>query len=373
MEKTIRILEFDDIKEKLVSLIKNYSLIPVIGAGFSCGSKTANGIVPNGTSMKNHMIETLKIEEGITGLKDKKFSKVATYYNRMIDAKLRKKYISDNFIGVRLNAAQKAFLNIKWPYLYSLNIDDAIEFNSNFRPIGPNKQFENNFLDYGNVVFKLHGDAKDIVYLKDGEDFSIFDTQQYIKSLEKNKWILDQLKQDYLDKNILFIGCSLSDEIDLLHVFSDASNVVSHNITERYFLTDKMLNQMDLIDLENYGITVVVHVNSYDDFYNSFYQIKKEAELIEPQSLDFYKNIEIASLDIKSKKNQDYLLYEKTPFDIEKRKITLPYYFIERKTSTTIIDNLQTFPLHIVYGRRISGKSYMLLDIYKFISFDPIF
>lgn len=141
----------------------------------------------------------------------------------------------------------------------------------------------------------------------------------------------------------------------------------------RYFLTDKMLNQMDLIDLENYGITVVVHVNSYDDFYNSFYQIKKEAELIEPQSLDFYKNIEIASLDIKSKKNQDYLLYEKTPFDIEKRKITLPYYFIERKTSTTIIDNLQTFPLHIVYGRRISGKSYMLLDIYKFISFDPIF
>lgn len=43
--------------------------------------------------------------------------------------------------------------------------------------------------------------------------------------------------------------------------------------------------------------------------------------------------------------------------------ITLPYYFITRKESTTIINNFTTHSLQLLIGSRCSGKSYILADI----------
>lgn len=365
MRTKIEIIEFNQFTDKLSQMIKSSTLIPILGAGFSCGCKTTRGIVPNGKSMKEHMIKELKKSNGVTELEKKSFSQVAKYYNRMIDVQIRKEYLSKNFLGTKLSSRQINFLNLKWPYLYTLNIDDAIEKNSNYQAVGPNKKIQENISRYGEVVFKLHGNASEMVYLERGEELSVFDTDQYIDSLESNKWLLDKLKQDYIDKNLLFIGCSLEDEIDLMHVFSVIKNKHTSNIIKRFFVTDKQLRDTDIIDLESYGITTVLHIENYDDFYNAFYNIKRQVQYCETNDLDYYKNISVNILDASNQSNNDYILYEKTPFDTKLNKIILPYYFVKRNLSTNIINDFKTYALQVVYGKRISGKSYLLLDVYN--------
>lgn len=365
MNTKIEIVEFIQFTDTLSQMIKSSTLIPVIGAGFSCDCKTTRGIVPNGSSMKKHMIKELNKNKKVTAIDKKSFSQVAKYYNRLIDEQVRKEYLSRNFLGAKLSCPKINFLSIKWPYIYTLNIDDAIEKNSNYQAVGPNKKIQDNIFHYGDVVFKLHGNASEMVYLKEGEKFSVFDTDQYIDSLESNRWLLNQLKQDYIDKNILFIGCSLDDEIDLMHVFSLIKNKRTSRVIKRFFVTDKQLEDTDLIDLESYGITTILHVESYDEFYNAFYNIKRQVQYCETNQLDYYKNIPVVQLDARNQSNKDYIIYEKIPFDTKSNKIILPYHFVKRKLSTKIINDFNTFALQIIYGKRISGKSYLLLDIYN--------
>ena len=358
-------VKLEDVIELFKSMIHSSILIPVIGAGFSCGYQAKNGRVPNGTEMKKEMIARLKEldESKNENFEQKTFQQIARYYNYCISAKNRKKYLLNYFTQVKLPANLVNFLELPWQYIYTLNIDDAIEKNSDFDVIEPNRELDSTIKEYTRVVFKMHGDAKNMAYLAEGEAFSVFDTDQYIESLEQNKSILTQLKQDYIDKNLLFLGCSLQDELDLLHVFSKVKNEGNYGKVERFYITDKQLSSLQLIDLEKYGITKVVYIKSYEDFYDNFYQIKEDLMCARNEDLLQFKNIPIEILDSYDDKNKSYVLNGKNPFDKKAGKIYLPYFFIERKITTQVLENFNKYPLQIIYGKRISGKSYVLLDI----------
>ena len=131
MNNTIKIFKIEEKLEHLTQLLSSASLIPVIGSGFSAGETSSRGIVPSGSQMKLDMLQALtdnkkKVDE------KKPFSQVAKYYNALIPSDIRKKYIAHNFINVKLSSPKKEFLNIDWPYTYTLNIDDAIEQNSDY-------------------------------------------------------------------------------------------------------------------------------------------------------------------------------------------------------------------------------------------------
>lgn len=362
MTSKIKVLRLEKCIEEIKTYINNSTLIPVIGSGFSAGSETSRGIVPNGKEMKQFMIDKLSQSDIDIKLEGKSFSQIAKYYNRLIDASVRKKYLADNFIGAKLSSKSKSLLEINWPYIYTLNIDDAIEKSSDYVPIGPNKALEQIKYD-GKILYKLHGTAQDIAFLKEGDSFSVFDSEQYISSLTNNKWLLNKLKQDYIDKNILFFGCSLDDEIDLMHVFSLVKQSNPQVITEKYFLTNKTPGTESLIDLESYGITKVILVDNYDDFYDILFKIKEELKLIPNNKLDIFKNIKIQKLGLKNEKNKEYVLFSKLPYDKKNQVINLPYFFTNRNLTTTIVQDFGKFPVQFIYGKRVSGKSYLLLDI----------
>ena len=363
-EIMIKIVKFNESVELIKQLFSNMTLIPVIGAGFTAGSIARNGVVPNGAKMKLDMEKAILAEKPKTDLKNKSFFKVARYYNSFVDKKIRKQYLYDNFIDVKLPQLKKEFLDLNWPYIYTLNIDDAIEKNAKYEPIGPNKEIETISFD-AKLVYKLHGDAREIVFLKNGESFSIFDTDQYIDSLKRNKDLLNKLKQDYIDKNIIFIGCSLENEIDLLSVFSLVKNEEKNIITEKFYVTSKEPMEEDLIDLESYGITKVILIDSYDGFYEGMVSIIKSISRIKDNELNIFKNIQVVELNAKDKSNKEYLLYNKNPYNKQNNLITLPYFFISRKISEEVVNNLNKYPIQFVYGKRVSGKTYFLLDIYR--------
>jgi len=59
MNYELKILKPEEIKAIIISFFRDQSIIPIVGAGLSCGVSTNNGKVPNGEEYKDHMLDKL--------------------------------------------------------------------------------------------------------------------------------------------------------------------------------------------------------------------------------------------------------------------------------------------------------------------------
>lgn len=369
MYTSIKTIKLDsDLENEIKEMLCKKTIIPIIGSGFSKGAIAMRGIVPSGDDMKKYMLEELSTYIQTDDIKNKTFAQISSYYNKIVPNASKKQYIIDCFLKVRLHDERKNFLAAPWPYIYSLNIDDAVENNSDFIAIDPNKEYESAILENNRIVFKLHGNASQMNFVKNDSEISVFDTKQYLKSLKDNKWILNNLKKDYLDKNIIFLGCSLNNELDLEYLFSNLSlNLNSLSNTKRFFVTDKDLTDIQLLDLEQYGITFVIKVKNYIQFYDAIYKITEELKQIKEDEISAFCNIDISSLET-GKDSYDFLLYEKTIYNKKTNKILLPSFFITRDIVQTVTNDFDKHIIHVLYGKRVCGKTYVLAGILQKIN-----
>jgi hypothetical protein len=210
----MRVLELRDEKTEamIVTMLQKRNLVPVLGAGFSKGSTTQSACVPAADEFRTTMLAILSAHVGSDAdyLNGKRFAEVAEYFLNpdFVPTTVVKDTIRKYFTGVTLSSDRKAFLSCPWPYIYTLNIDDAIESNSRFRnKVVPNRPISNTSKQLP-CVYKVHGDAADeLIY--DEPSKIIFSTAQYVRSLTTNMSMLNSLKTDLTEQNILFVGCSL--------------------------------------------------------------------------------------------------------------------------------------------------------------------
>ena len=107
------------------------------------------------------------------------FSTLCDFYedDENVPPEVRRNYLKSNFYKVTMpqEDIRSSFFNIKWPYIYTLNIDDAIENSSSFKKvILPNQEFNDEIFLDEKCVIKLHGDIGDIVtYKKSGKMLKI--------------------------------------------------------------------------------------------------------------------------------------------------------------------------------------------------------
>lgn len=369
MSVRIESFEDSDIREELKKMIKDERLIPIIGSGFTRGEKSKKGIVPSGKDMKDYMIkEILKANQEYEKeeLENKEFSRITTYYFKEVNDEIIRNYYKDNFVYVHLSKEKQEFINIKWPYIYTLNIDDGIENNcKNYEVIYANKELYEDFSKYeGKFIYKLHGDAKNGYKYKSDEWF-ILSKEQYIKSLKNNETLLNLLSTDYFSRNIIFIGCSLEDEIDILNTVLNSTDEHSIERSQRFYVTKDNLSKTQLVDLESYGITSVIKVNDYDEFYLSMKKIYLESLELTKDEFDNFKNLKIKKFDKDLISNLKYmfLLSEKNNFKYEEKSVSVPYNYIVRSISKEILEEFDTQNFFVVLGRRISGKTHVLLNI----------
>lgn len=362
----INVTRFVDVKKAMLQLLRDRSLIPVLGAGFSCGSKAYNGVVPSGATMKDYMLECIDkkgVYEGneINKLRNKKFSSIAQIYIKHEDDNKRKDYYRDNFSCVILHDTKKRFLNINWRYIYTLNIDDAVENNSMFKHIiSIYENVDDNIYDTKQCVIKLHGDVNDYLTYKDKK--MILSHDEYVRSLYKNNSLLKRLEYDYKYGNLLYIGCSLEDELDIESVSINAEHgedIDSNN----YFCTIKSPTDMELDVLEGYGITHVVVFDNFDDIYTGMYNLWCESKKVQVDDLEScQKGSSIILPDTSFDKNSKYLFEGKSIFDAD-RNILLPYFFIERNIIRELLNSLRNKTFTLVTGAGFSGKSYALASV----------
>ena len=106
MNVELNVLNPEDIRNTLIIFLKNKSLIPIVGAGFSGGLDAYRGRVPNGSEYKNQMInelsknEEFNDEEKASFLNDD-FSTLSDYYedDENVSQDVRLSYLKNNFCG----------------------------------------------------------------------------------------------------------------------------------------------------------------------------------------------------------------------------------------------------------------------------------
>lgn len=276
----MKVVNFTQIKDELINNMRRKMLIPVIGSGFTRGCDAYKGKVPSGKDYSEYMISKIAAQLSlaqaeIDSLKRDSFSNVSDIYHRAIPISSQKEYLKFNFTKVKLEDVKRKFLGPFWPYIYTLNIDDGIEFNSCYRHIVySNRPIEKGIFDDFSCVIKLHGDVAEMLTYEDAKS-EVFTQKQYVNSLKSNESLLKKLHHDSIYQNLIFIGCSL------------------------------------------------------DDDYES---------------------------------NKPYLFFGKSLISKD-HAISIPYFFISRKVTASIFDNLSTRPLQFIVGSGCSGKSYVLVDI----------
>ena len=187
----MEVVHYNDIKDNIISHFKNQTFVPIIGSGFSCGCKSKKGNVPSGSEYRKYMIDEINKSCNISddekeSVSKMTFSQVADIYNELVDLQTRINYLKDNFSRVVLEHYKKDFLTIEWPYIYTLNLDDAIENNSNYDyVILPDKEMYEDIIDEEKCIIKIHGDVKYLTTYK--EDNCVLTQKQYVNSIKKNK------------------------------------------------------------------------------------------------------------------------------------------------------------------------------------------
>ncbi|MCM1491601.1 MAG: SIR2 family protein [Muribaculaceae bacterium] len=358
----IPVVEFSDISMELKDHIEKRRIIPVIGAGFTAGCKAKHGDVPSGDEMKGDMLRDIikqEPEEDFSELETADIKKVAAIYKKIVPKNERIQYLQDRFTRVKLPQNRKDFINIEWNYIYTFNLDTAIEENGDHKKkiIANRPLTEKTIEQMENCVFKVHGDVEDYITYDDSKCY-IMDAKEYIDSIKRNEAILTKMQQDFQNENLLFVGCSLRDELDILSL--DFSYSQKHGIS-RYYITDQRPNRVRDLELAEYGITQVVLVNDYEEFYDAMNIMRGDAHIEQSET----KNYIVGGTLIEPntfEKDKDFLYFGRKLVS-NQGKLSLPGFFVERKLVGDLVREMKSFCVQIVYGARVSGKTYILASM----------
>ena len=401
------ICNFSDLKEgnaifeKMRKSIDLKRLVPVLGSGFSFNFHTNGGRVPSVDDLKSEMVRLLKECEEYECTSEEELR--AAELSELADALLPilekcadsmevdkekttvlshfLKYMEDNFYQVRSVPNHiKEFLKCEWPYLYTLNYDDAIEKTigvENCEIVITYSDLNRTWLDTRTCVIKLHGDVHRLLQTKDLH-FCILNKKQYLESItsKENKALMEWLKTDYTSKDLLFIGCGLNNEIDFLFAegvakASKLSDTASENSFYIYYdkNPDKGIGFSEHTRLANHGISNIIRVKpeEMEAFYKLIHSLYQNSKKIErTDKLERYRDTvftTMASYELSS--NLPYIFENTSLWKKDgSRTVCFPQFFTPRTISSEIVLGVENgVSITIMAGNRFSGKTYALLEI----------
>lgn len=386
-------------------LIEKNSLIPIVGAGFSFGTQTDNkGKIPSATDLRKTLFGFVDMYSGyereeLDEIKGKSLSEVAdifwNIYDRIPVDKLRSyfSFIENNFLNISFfKGFQDAFLRVNWSYLFTLNYDSLIEdYSRNYYTVIPFDNINYRFLEEKTRLYKLHGDAKK--YLKTGDrKYIILSREQYLKSMmdPSNEAMLRELQTAFASKSILFLGCGLSEELDLLYssqlaIDEKVKNIDPSNQAVIYisFESDKeedsafSLRTKDR--LSQYGVTHVLRVFTEEQLESFFNELAEHSSRI-PQPgidsfLDQYSAMRYLSLETEDKESRNFLFQENLVWkQFANHTITVPGYYVKRSQMEMIIKSVFSGePIYFISGNFFSGKTFLLIELSKYFSTKKVY
>lgn len=358
-ELNIRHLNAPDTQAFLRGILDTQRCVPFLGAGFTAGEKSRGGRVPSGDAwlqvMKQQIASAPTSDKPSSAeLNSYGFQATADIYFRedIVPLELIKATVNERFTDVRIRDQSKLeFLRLGWPYIYTLNIDDALEKSIDAIKVLPYRAFTR--FEGRQFVYKLHGDADDVLAAPSRENLDvIFGRGDYVRGLDRNRPLLGDLTTDFAEKNLLFVGCSLTDELDVLFALAGVKPDSTRAKTARIYIThQEPADYTTKRLLRSYGITDVI-VGDYALFY-AFCQTIVETRSTVPCLLKGFEYNDNAP------PHGDRALVEymvQTGWSGERN----PYLISIERQSQRLLRKRLPNPLTIISGRRFSGKTTLL-------------
>lgn len=358
----IRTMDSPDTQSFLRSILRQDTCVPFLGAGFTRGEKARAARVPGGAdwmTLMREQIQAAPVAEKPSDeeLRQFEFQDLSDIYfgENIVPLERIKESVDARFTKVGItDEAKLRFLAINWPYIYTLNIDDGIERAIDGVKVLPYKPFSRH--PGRRYVYKLHGDAEDVLSAANREDLRvIFGKADYIKSLKKNEYFLSSLTNDFCEKNVLFIGCSLTDELDISFALASVQPSQRSAQTARIFVTSNVPSTYaEKKKLKSYGITDVV-VTDYFEFYN-FAASVAEREDSAPLAMESFVYADLPE-NYSNERFVSYLLQSGWKYDNNPYSVSVP-----RVTENVLREKIKE-PIVAVWGRRFSGKTTLLYRV----------
>lgn len=382
----------DTLHKLFLEHFKRQNIVPFFGSGFTRGYPAARGRVPSVDELKAELVDILAGIENYTdnargelnqlklsGLSDIFWSilerdDIPKEYRDRFDA-----YIEDHFYNVHdIPVACRKLIDCRWRYLYTLNYDDAIENASNeLRVIVPYTKQNKQWLKQKKCLYKIHGDSAK--FLETGESkFCILSTQQYLQALNDrdNLSMRQNLETDFSSNNLIFFGCSLLDELDILFAAGTkfAKGKQQNGDTRSYYVryvNDKTPN-LSVVQrqmFKNFAITDIIEVRAEDmlSFYSFIAKASDEAgQLQKTDNLSEFTGFRFLQRESTSRENIEYLFFSSHIWPKrESKQIVLPGFFIHRDETQQIVNAIKNSDghFHVLRGGRLSGKTYALIDL----------
>ncbi len=352
--------EHDEGIKILADLFENERLIPVIGSGFTKDSYAHMGRVPDGntcTDIMKKMILLNSVEISHEQLEQCNFNKTAKIMKKYVPEDQYLSFFRNYFTDVKLENVKTNFINLPWPYVFTLNVDDGIESTGVYQAILPYHNARKDNILNKRRLFKLHGDAKyELDY--QGENI-VFDSEQYIQAItsDSNQSMRDFFSTAYKELNILFVGCSLDNEPDIKYIYNSIAN--ERHKTKGIVIRRKKLNAFDESELEEYGITDIVLVKDYDAFYSDFYGLVSDLLL-----KDKTQNYQFMNPKVEVIKDKDLKYFSGfRSFDEKKNVFVKSELIIDRDITYKIERIIEKNNIVFVEGRRFSGKTSLLISL----------
>lgn len=359
-------------KDFFIQAFADKDLIPILGSGFSCGMPARGKCkIPSGSQLKSDMIDIILQErKDFTkeALLNKDFSWIAERFLTCNTDKITN-YFYQHFTGIKFTGVnKKKFLSdIPWSYIYTLNIDTAIECSGDdWESFYPNEKFVEESVYNKKKLYKIHGDINLFCKTKDINKL-ILSQNQYLKSLRTNSLFHDKLSADCSGHNLLYIGCSLDDEIDIKYsVISDNDRNIDSTSARRIYVTfdDIESDPIKLDDLKSFNITHYIKLegaSDYEMFYEFICECYNESLKLTCKPYDCYTVSKIETLNNDREANLQYLInLNGNP------PLCKPYYYFDK--TNFHIDDLSKDKINVFIGRRFSGKTlfaYGIIDKFK--------
>lgn len=384
--------------ELCANLLEKRALIPVVGAGFSFDTVTDNGgTIPSVANLHEKLFYYI---EQFSGYSKTELEEISRYdlsklaetfwniYDKISTEGLHAfySYIESNFQNISFHKDfQKAFLTVRWPYIFTLNYDSLIEdYSQDYYPVIPYDSINHHFSRDKVKVYKLHGDAKKYVDTEDRR-FFILSKDQYVQSLmdDKNRDMLDELLTAFASKSILFFGCGLSEELDLLYSSQLALREKIKDIDSRqqaiiyisYELDEDAaslpFSSLKADQLSQYGVTHILRIFSEQQS-TAFFEELSQITMRIPQPgvdtfLEKYSAMNFDAIGVDDITCREYLFQENLVWkSIDAHKITIPGYCVNRSGLPEVINFISSGePLCFISGNFFSGKTIFVIQVAK--------
>lgn len=397
---------FDDLQENsplfshLVRLIESNQLVPIIGAGFSAEGKTESGTVPSAERLCEVLVDIIIKHDSFISdtqrnqlrkaAENRELSSIAAHALRIVEdsdaaSQDLREFVQENFLGVHdLEEQKRLFINCGWKYLYTLNYDDAIEnllrqnSHRDFATHLPYRKIDRRWSERRGMtcLIKLHGDAGE--YARTGDTrYLVLTKKQYASLIQdsNNATIRAGLQEDLSSKALLFVGCSLTDEFDILFENEKYLDGLQSNARENSYYIHYDTNPGEELSweltsrLQEYGIDNIIRItpDRILSFYSQIALASSHARKIKnDDAFNQYADFDFMYLDASSRNNIDYLYSNKDLLDIENQRVTFPQFVFTRDVESRIISDFsKDTALAIVLGDRFTGKTYVLLNLGK--------